>query len=123
MHDIDELTTRYIAVWNEPDPDARRAAVAGIWSEDALVYTEPSEYSGLAAIQQRVAAAYEKWVKQEGYLFRATTTTDAHHDGIRLRWEMVPAAGGAAASTGVQFLLLDPAGLVRCDYQFVDPAA
>lgn len=31
---IEGVADRYIAVWNEPDADARRRAVANLWTED-----------------------------------------------------------------------------------------
>jgi hypothetical protein len=115
-----DLVHRYLAIWQETDPDARRAAITKIWSADAQVYTGANEYTGHQAIDARVTAAHDKWVAAEGYVFRLLGDADIHHDGIRIRWEMVPAAGGEAASTGVQFLLLDPDGLARVDYQFID---
>jgi uncharacterized protein len=120
MTTIDEFAARYIAVWNEPDPAARDATVGGLWSADAQACTSANEYRGVSAIAGRVAAAYEKFVAGEGFVFKAARPAEAHHDGIRIHWEMVPAAGGDAVSGGVQFLLLDADGLVRFDYQFID---
>lgn len=120
MTDIEEFTERYISVWHEPDANARRTAIAGLWRQDARQCTGAGDYSGLAAIEERVAKAHEKFVAQQGFLFRAIGTADAHHDGVRLRWEMIPAGGGDAASAGVQFLLLDADDRVRYDYQFID---
>jgi hypothetical protein len=31
---IEDIPKRYIAVWNEPDAEARRQAVAELWAED-----------------------------------------------------------------------------------------
>jgi hypothetical protein len=53
-------------------------------------------------------------------VFRSLGSAQAHHDGVRIRWEMAPATGGGAVSDGVQFLLLDADGRVRSDYQFID---
>ncbi len=115
-----DLAEQYVAVWNEPDPQARRSAVAQIWSADALCCTQGADYVGLEAIDGRVAAAHDKWVQQEGFIFRPRGPVDEHHGGMRLRWDMVPSAGGEPASSGVQFLLLDEDGRVRYDYQFID---
>jgi hypothetical protein len=115
-----ELAQRYLAVWNEPDPQARRSAVAQIWSKDARCCTPAADYVGLEAIQGRVAAAHDKWVQQEGFLFRPRGTVDEHHGGMRVRWDMTPSAGGEPVSSGEQFLLLDDEGRVRYDYQFMD---
>jgi len=68
----------------------------------------------------RVAEAYAKFVAEQGFVFRHLGPAEGHHDGVRIRWKMVPAAGGDAASGGVQFLLLDAASRVQSDYQFID---
>jgi uncharacterized protein len=115
-----ELAERYMAVWNEPDPQARRSAVAQIWSEDARCCTPAADYVGLEAIDGRVAAAHDKWVGQGGFVFRPRGAVDEHHGGMRVRWDMVPSAGGEPVSSGVQFLLLGDDGRVRYDYQFID---
>jgi hypothetical protein len=120
MNDIEELAARYVAVWNEPDETARDAAVARLWSAGARAYTAADEYDGLEAITRRVTAAHEKFVAGQGYAFRSLGPAQSHHDGVRIRWEMVPAAGGDPVSGGVQFLLLDPGRRVRADYQFID---
>jgi hypothetical protein len=114
-----DLVHRYLAVWHETDPDARRTAITEIWSEHAKDCTGDNDYTGRAAIEERVTAAHDKWVAQEDFVFRLLSDADIHHDAIRFPWEMVPAGGGKAASAGVQFLLLDPDGLVRFDYQFI----
>lgn len=120
MTDVGEFTEHYVAVWNEPDANTRRTAIAEIWSEDALACTGAADYAGLPAIEARVTKAHEEFVAQKGFLFRVIGTADAHHDGVRLHWEMIPAGGGDAVSSGVQFLLLDADGRVRYDYQFID---
>jgi uncharacterized protein len=120
INDFAKFTERYVAVWNEPDLDGRRAAVTEIWSPHARCCTANGDHRGLAEIEARVTAAYEKWVVGEGHVFRPLAVAEGHHGGVRLRWEMVPATGGAAASAGVQFLLLDEDGRVLHDYQFID---
>jgi hypothetical protein len=120
MTTIEEFATRYVAVFNEPDAAVRDAAVAGLWRTDARVCTAANEYVGLDAVTHRVTAGYEKFVAAQGYVFRPLGPAESHHDGVRIRWEMVPAAGGDAVSGGVQFLLLDPDRRVLFDYQFID---
>jgi hypothetical protein len=120
MTTIDELAARYVAVWNEPDAAVRDAAAAALWSADARAYTSANQYLGIDAITGRVAAAYEKFVAGQGHVFRTLGPAEAHHDGIRIRWEMAPAATADAVSGGVQFLLLDADGRIRSDYQFID---
>jgi hypothetical protein len=116
----DEFTGRYVAVWNEPDPDARAAAAAELWGADAHAYTSGNEYRGIDAITGRVAAAYAQFVAGQGFVFTAPRPAESHHGGMRVHWEMGPAAGGGAVSGGVQFLLRDTDGRIRVDYQFID---
>jgi hypothetical protein len=120
MTTIEELTARYVAVWNEPDAATRDAGVAALWSADARACTSANEYVGVDAITGRVATAYEKFVAGQGYVFRSLGPAETHHDGVRIRWEMAPSAGGDAVSGGAQFLLLDADGRIRLDYQFID---
>ncbi|MGH3291695.1 MAG: nuclear transport factor 2 family protein [Trebonia sp.] len=120
MSTIDEFAARYVAVWNEPDEAAREAAVAGLWRADARACTAANDYVGLDAITGRVTAAYKQFVAGQGYVFRPLGAAETNHDGIRIRWEMVAAAGGDAVSGGAQFLVLDADQRVRFDYQFID---
>lgn len=120
MTSIEEFAERYLAIWHQPDAGAREAAVAGLWSADARMCTGANDYVGRDAITQRVAAAYQKFVADQGMVFKALGTAEAHHDGLRIRWEMAPTAGGDAVSGGTQFLLLDADGRARFDYQFID---
>ena len=120
MTTIDEFAARYVAVWNEQDEAVRDAAVARLWRVDARACTAANDYAGLDAITGRITAAYDKFVAGQGYVFRPLGAAESHHDGVRIRWEMAPAAGGDPVSGGVQFLLLDAEGLVLSDYQFID---
>jgi len=118
--DSNDLAARYAAVFNEADAAVRKGAIAGLWGADARMCTAANEYVGLDAITKRVEVAYEKFIVAGGNVFRPLGSADAHHDGVRIRWEMVPEAGGEALSAGAQFLLLDADGLVRIDFQFID---
>lgn len=120
MSAIDVFAARYVAVWNEPDAAGRDAAVRGLWSVAARACTSANEYLGVDAITRRVTTAYENFVAGQGFVFRQLGPAEGHHDGVRIRWEMVPAAGGDAVSGGVQFLLLDADRRIRSDYQFID---
>ena len=42
MNDATDLADRYVAVWNEPDTDRRRAAVHALWSDDAVAHPLPA---------------------------------------------------------------------------------
>ena len=38
-----ELADRYVALWNEPDPDRRRQLIAGLWTEDGSHILQPPQ--------------------------------------------------------------------------------
>lgn len=116
--DIDDLVTRYVAVWNEPDPSTRRSMIASLWATDCSEYTEESAYLGHPAMESRVTAAHDQLVRTDGFLFHPEHDTKAHHNAVSFTTKMVPAAGGDPAWRGRVFLVLDDDGRIRDDYQF-----
>ena len=112
-----DFVDRYVAVWHEPDPDRRRAAVEAIWSPDAIHLTETIEARGTDEITARVGRAYDKFVKDGEYTFRSRGDVHAHHDTITFHWEMVDTAG-TLAGAGLDVFLLDPDGRARQHYQY-----
>jgi hypothetical protein len=120
MTKVTELIDRYVAVWNEPDAEKRRRGIAALWAEDGVHFTPSLEARGYKALEARVTGAYEKWVKEGGFVFKSSGNAETHHDGVRFNWEMVPTAGGAPAAVGFDFLVLGDDGRIRLDYQFLD---
>ena len=120
MRDIQTFVQDYIAVWNEPDAGKRRQLIRTLWQEDAHHLARTLEAVGHAGIEKRVTDAYDKWVKEKGNVFRLQRGVDGHHDTVKLRWEMLPAAGGAVISVGFDFLVLGGDGRIRTGYQFIE---
>ena len=120
MSDIETFVQDYIAVWNESDADKRRQLIRTLWQEDACHLARTLEAVGHAGIEKRVADAYDKWVKEKGNVFRLQGSVDGHHDTVKLRWEMLPASGGAVISIGFDFLVLGGDGRIRTGYQFIE---
>jgi hypothetical protein len=118
VRNINQLVNRYMALWNEPDAELRRQNITELWMEDGAQFTRLREFRGYQALVERVGAAYEKFVKTEGFLFRLSSNVDAHHNAVKFNWEMVPAAGGEVAAVGFIFLLLNDDGRICLDYQF-----
>ena len=88
--------------------------------EDARHLARTIEAGGHDGVEVRVRTAYEKWVKENGNIFRLRDGVDGHHDTIKLRWEMLPAAGGEVISIGFDFLVLGGDGRIRTGYQFIE---
>jgi hypothetical protein len=120
MTDIQTFVRDYIAVWNEPDAERRRQLIRTLWREDAHHVARTLEAVGHAGIETRVADAYQKWVHEQGNVFRLRDGVDGHHDTIKLRWEMLPAAGGEVISIGLDFLVLGGDGRISNGYQFIE---
>jgi hypothetical protein len=120
MTDLNAFVDRYLNVWNEPDVERRRETIRVLWQEDAHHLARTLEAVGHAGIETRVANAYQKWVKEKGNVFRLRDGVDGHHNTIKLRWDMLPAAGGDVVSIGFDFLVLGDDGRIRTGYQFIE---
>ncbi|MFI6985221.1 nuclear transport factor 2 family protein [Embleya sp. NPDC050154] len=116
--DPDSFAHRYVAMWNEPEHGARRSAIIELFAPGAVHYTPTREVHGHAEMESRVRGSYEQWVKPGVHFFRAAGA-DAHHDAVRLTWEMVSAATGEIASVGTDFIVVDATGRILADYQFI----
>jgi hypothetical protein len=119
MTDIKEFADHYVNVWNEPDGERRRETIRELWQHDARHLARTLEAEGYDGIETRVRTAYEKWVKKKGNVFRLRDL-DGHHDTIKLRWEMLPAAGGEVISVGLDLLVLGADGRISRGYQFIE---
>jgi hypothetical protein len=137
MNQPSELVERYVALWNEPNPDARRAAIHGLWAEDAKhILQPPQEMRDAAAaigfpaptlearghdeLEARVARAHDEFVAAGGFRFRPRAGAARVGDAVMFGWEMVPAGGEEALAAGRDVLVLDARGRIRVDYQFIE---
>lgn len=121
--DIDQFVDRYVAVWNEPDPVARRRAIASLWAEDGVEVTESAEYRGHDALEVRITEAHNELVRDAGFVFRSANDATWHHGAITFTSHMVPADGGNIAWTARTFAVLDAGGLIRSEHQYTVPPA
>ncbi|MEU3624869.1 nuclear transport factor 2 family protein [Amycolatopsis coloradensis] len=121
--DIEPFVNRYAAMWNEPDPARRSAAIAALWGEDGVEFIGSAGYRGRDAIQTRVAEAHEQFVATGGFRFVAAHDAVHHHDAVTFTVHMVPAAGGEPVWAGVVFALLGEDGRIQRDYQFTGAEA
>jgi hypothetical protein len=132
-----EFVDRYVALWNEPDPERRRAAIAALWTEDGAYILQPPqemleiaarpgigltailEARGHAALEARAASVYEEFVGRGAFSLRRRDGVKRVADVVKFGWEMV-SQGGEVAGVGVGILMLAPDGRIRCDYQFIE---
>ena len=121
MSNAQNIAERYIHIWNETGPDARRAQVAALWIEDGTHYVKLREVRGHADLELRVATSNQTNVVEKSYKFEVAGHVEQLRDMVKFNWRMVPQAGGAIAATGSIVLLLANDGRVQADYQFIDP--
>ena len=135
MEDVNQLAGRYVAVWNQPDAARRRAAVAEVWTDDAVHLLEPPEDAraaaaalainpvfaarGHAELLARIARAYEEWVAPGQFAFRPRADAARVADLVKFHWEMVTPDGEVAA-VGLEVVLLAADGRIRLDYQLIE---
>ncbi len=110
-----DLVTRYVAVWNEPDPGRRREAVASLWAEDAVERVEETEWHGVSELEDRVAGAHQSLVADAGYTVIAEDPM-AHHDAVTFTVHLVK--NDEIAWSARVFLIVGDDDLIRYDYHF-----
>lgn len=116
--DASTLIHRYVAAWNEADPERRRAAVGRVYADNGCIITRHHEVNSAEAIPEHVGEAFTQLGGSSGYRFRCAAST-SHDWGILMRW--VLAASGHVAGSGVNVLVLGPDGPFEAHYQFGEP--
>jgi hypothetical protein len=137
MKNLTDFVDRYMAVWNEPDPEHRRVMIHELWSDQATHLLQPPvdikpsaaavgmvpliEIRGHEALEQRVTTAYEKFVAPGTFTFKPRGNPERIRDLIKLNSEMVRNADGEVTAVGLEPLFLDGGDCILTDYQFIEP--
>ncbi|MEO3870238.1 nuclear transport factor 2 family protein [Nonomuraea sp. B12E4] len=112
------IIDRYIAAWNETDPEARAKAVAEVWTEDCT-YTDPlADVTGHAAMAAVIEGAQGMF---PGLVFTPGEVYEAHHHIARFTWHLGP-AGGEPVAVGFDVVELAEDGRIRRVLGFLDKA-
>jgi hypothetical protein len=117
MQQVQQLVERYVAVWNETDPAARRRAIEQLWTPDGEHYVKTTEVRGHDALERRIRDSHDKNVARGGNRFRAACNIQELRDVVTFNWEMI--RDDRVLATGLEFLVLDPHGRIQRDYQFI----
>lgn len=115
--EIEKVADRYIAVWNEPDAESRRQAVAGMWTEDGTYIDPLTAAEGRQAIEEVITGVREQF---PGYVFRLIGNADVHHNVLRFRWELVPEGGDESVVGGFDVAVVADDGRISNVYGFLD---
>jgi hypothetical protein len=137
IREAEHLADRYVALWNEPDPERRRRVIAELWTEDGSQILQPPqeiremaaspgigmaatlEARGHAELEARAATSYEQWVGSDGLSFRRRDDVDRLHDVVKFHWEAA-SQDGQVTAVGLVFLILATDGRIRRDYVFIE---
>ena len=114
-----QLADRYVAVWNETNPAARRDTIAQLWLPDGVHYVTTREARGYAALEERVIGSHNKNVREAGHVFKAVKNAQALHGVVTFNWEMIRPATGEVLAVGLEFLQIDADGRITSDFQFI----
>jgi uncharacterized tellurite resistance protein B-like protein len=135
--EAEQLADRYIALWNEADPERRRRLIAELWTEDGSHILQPPqemreiaarpglgmaatlEARGHAELEARAASAYEQWVGSDELSFRRRDDVERLDDVVKFHWEAV-SPDGEVTAVGLDFLVLGADGRIRRDYVFIE---
>jgi len=138
LKNLHELVDRYVALWNEPDPDVRRKLIHELWAPDgAQVLVDPPEevrdvadrlkfsippleVHGYDALEARVTRAHEMFVAPGAYVFEpGGNVSRPLSNVISFTWTMTARADGERAGGGLDVLAISTDGRIRTDYQFI----
>lgn len=114
------VVERYLDTWNETDPEARRSAVAGVWSKDGSYIDPLASVSGPDEISELIGAVQQQAPGHEFRLYE--NWVDAHHNVVRFMWELVPASGGEPLAVGFDVVVTEEDGLIGSVVGFLDKA-
>jgi SnoaL-like domain len=85
---MQEIVQRYMASWNETDPERRRKLVDELWDDQASYIDPLAEAHGRDAIDAVIAAAQAQF---PDFIFTLNGPVDAHHQQARFTWALGPA--------------------------------
>jgi hypothetical protein len=90
MADVETTIERWFTALNETDGSRRAGLVEETWTPDGQWVDPPFEGQGHEAINGMVDAIYQQF---PDHRFRRATAIDAHHDSLRIGWELVSPDG------------------------------
>lgn len=117
-HDYDRLMQANLAtVFSERDPERRVAAIADLYTQEAVLYEPEAAVTGRAAISDAVAALLDSLPPD--FIFTAIAPAIGHHSVGRLRWQAGP-PNGKATIYGMDIAHFE-AGKIRSLYVYLEP--
>ena len=116
MSEYEKLVERYIDVWNETDPAARRAAIDTLFTEDVTFVDPMAAVRGQAEIDWMIGGVQAQF---PGLVISRLGAVDGHHDQARFGWEMGP-PGQDAPVAGFDVVTVAADGRINQVLGFLD---
>jgi hypothetical protein len=113
VHDVIE---RYIASWNQADPQLRRKLIDEVWAQDATYIDPLAEAHGRDAIDATIAAVQAQF---PGLTFTLLDAVDTHHRQARFTWGLGP-DGAEPLVLGFDVAVADTEGRLTSVLGFLD---
>ena len=113
---MQDTVQRYIATWNETDPQARRKLMDELWAADASYIDPLAEAHGHDQIDQVIAAVQAQF---PDFTFSLAGPVDTHHRQARFSWGLGP-AGQEPLVVGFDVAVAGPDGKLTSVLGFLD---
>jgi hypothetical protein len=111
-----DVAAGYLAVWNEPDADARAALAERVFT-DAVSYVDPlMELDGREALVQAIGTVQQQF---PGWRFSPAGAPDGHHRQLRFGWELGPGEQPAPVA-GFDVAVVGDDGRIERVHGFLD---
>lgn len=116
MTDLQTVAERYIAIWNETDPAARRRAIDELYAPDGAYVDPLAVAEGRDAIDATVAAVQAQFA---GLVFTLGSVVDTHHNLARFTWNLGP-EGAEPIVVGFDVVVATDDGRIQNVHGFLD---
>ena len=111
-----QAVSEYLNVWNETNPERRRAAIDALYTEDCH-YADPlAVVNGRDALDGLIAGAQKQF---PGFTFALAGPIDGHHAQARFTWSAAPKGAAEPVVVGFDVVILD-GNRIRSVYGFLD---
>lgn len=107
-----EITTtvdRYIAMWNEEDPERRARLIEQAWTPEARYVDPLVAAEGHDGLSDMVAGVHAQF---PGHRFARRSAVDVHHDQVRFAWDLT-GPDGSLTVAGIDVATVDDDGRLR----------
>jgi hypothetical protein len=103
MTDAATTANRYIALWNETDPERRRALMEKLWSEEGTYLDPLMQGQGHGQIDALIAGVHGQF---PSFRFSLVGQPDGYGNQVRFCWQLGP-EGSDGPIKGTDFATLE----------------